>query len=532
MDQRILFVPLAGLTEPAALAAALAAAVGCPPASGSDPQQHLLECLCEHPYLLVLDNLEHLLGRADEPGDTVVDLLDAILTTASATQLLVTSRTRLHLQQEQLYPVQGLDFPEWETQPGAEAYGAVQLFVQRARRVQPDFGLTPATTPGVIQVVRLVAGQPLAIELAAAWVASMTPAEIAAELLRGIDLLASEARNIPARHRSMRATYRVSWEQLRPDEQAVQQALSVFRGGFTREAAAQVSAAGPRMLQTLIDRSLLARAGDGGRFELHELLRQFAAEQLAANPQVEVQVRTRHAAYYLDWVAGQVADFGGARRQTALRAIEQEAGNLQAAWDWAVVQGDLALLDKAIPNVGAYYLQRSRNPEGYAACRRAVARMEGTPPSGAGRLVLAQALAWQANFAVELAMFGQARTLLERSLALLDTFETQPVRAFVHYLLGRLSHLQTDVKQARPWLESSLALYQAQGDTRRHGAGVQHARPPDLAGRRLCGVVRLVCAEPCVLLCAGRCRGQHPLDRRPGDVERTHRPARASRAAV
>ena len=197
---------------------------------------------------------------------------------------------------------------------------------------QPDFCLTPATTPGVIQVVRLVAGQPLAIELAAAWVASMTPAEIAAELLRGIDLLASEARNIPARHRSMRATYRMSWEQLQPSEQAVQQALSAFRGGFTREAAAQVSDAGLRMLQTLIDRSLLVRAGDGGRYELHELLRQFAAEQLAANPQVEVQVRTRHAAYYLDWVAGQVADFGGAERQTALRAdrtgIGQSPGSL------------------------------------------------------------------------------------------------------------------------------------------------------------------------------------------------------------
>lgn len=479
--QHVVFVPLAGLTEPRALAAALAAAVGCPPPSGSDPRQTLLDCLSERPYLLVLDNLEHLLGRADELGDIVVDLLDAILTALPDIQLLVTSRTRLHLEQEQLYPVQGLDFPEWETQPNVEAFAAVQLFVQRARRVQPDFDLTPATAPGVIQVVRLVAGQPLAIELAAAWVASMTPDEIAAELQQSIDLLASEARNIPARHRSMRASYRLSWEQLLPTEQAAQQALSVFRGGFTRAAAVQVSGAGPHMLQTLLDRSLLARTGgEGVRYEMHELLRQFAAEQLAADPQAAVQVHTRHAAYYMEWAAGKAADFDGGGRQAALRAIEQELGNLQAAWDWAVVQGDLALLGKAIPNVGAYYLQRSRHAEGYTACKRAVARLAGAPPSDARGLVLAQALAWQANFAVELTLFGEAHTLLDRSLSLLDAPTAQPaaprlpetelpgaepLRAIVHYLLGRLGHLQSDVKQARPWLLSSLALYQAQGDT-------------------------------------------------------------------
>ena len=463
VDQRILFIPLAGLTAPDALAGALAAALGCPPAGSSEPQQRLVECLCEHPYLLILDNLEHLLSRVDDAPDGVLELLDLLLTNVADLQLLVTARVRLHLQQERLYPVQGLDFPEWDTQPGVEAYGAVQLFVQRARRVRPDFALTPATTSGVIQVVRLVAGQPLAIELAAAWVASMTPAEIANELVRGIDLLASAARNIPARHRSMRATYRVSWEHLRPAEQAAQQALAVFRGGFTRDAAAQVSDASPRMLQTLIDQSLLARVSDG-RYELHELLRQFAAEQLAGAPQVDAQVRMRHAVYYLDRIAGQVADIVGPHGQTALRSIDQELGNLQAAWDWAVAQGDLALIYRALPNVGAYYLQRSRNQEGYAACQRVVERLDGLALTGADLLVLAQALAWQADFAIELAQLGQARSLLERSLPLLKTGEVQPVCAFVYYLLGRLSHLQGDVTQARPWLESSLALYQAQGD--------------------------------------------------------------------
>jgi tetratricopeptide (TPR) repeat protein len=216
------------------------------------------------------------------------------------------------------------------------------------------------------------------------------------------------------------------------------------------------------MLQTLIDQSLLTRVSDG-RYELHELLRQFAAEQLAGDPQVDAQVRMRHAVYYLDRIAGQVADFVSPHGQTALRTIDQELGNIQAAWDWAVAQGDLALIHKALPNVGAYYLQRSRNQEGYAACQRAVARLAGAPLSDAGQLALA--LAWQANFAIELAQLGQARILLERSLPLLKTGETQPVCAFVYYLLGRLSHLLADVTQARPWLESSLALYQAQDDT-------------------------------------------------------------------
>lgn len=295
------FVPLAGLTTPNALVATIATAVRSPRDTGGYTQQLLLAYLGERQQLLVLDNLEHLLERTNEDASPVVTLLDAILAAAPGVQILLTSRVRVQVYQEHLYPLSGLDYPQWDDALDAEQYGAVQLFVQRARRVERTFALTPATTSRVIRIVRLLAGQPLAIELAAVWIATLTPDEIAAELSSGLDLLASEVRNVPLRHRSMRASYALSWERLQPAEQTAQQALSVFRGGFTREAAAHVAGASPRILQALLDQSLLQRApanNGATRYNVHELLRQFAAEQLARDPQIEAQVRERHGAYY------------------------------------------------------------------------------------------------------------------------------------------------------------------------------------------------------------------------------------------
>lgn len=270
---RSLFVPLAGLSAPTALVTTLDAAIGCPPDSSGNLHQHVLDYLRDM-QLLVIDNLEHLLEKDGQAGD-VTTVLDGMVQYAPGIQVLVTSRTRLQFQEERVYTVQGLEYPEYEDVQAVESYGAIQLFVQRARQVQSMFALTPSNTPAVSTIVRLLAGQPLAIELAAAWVDTLSPEEIATELQSGIDLLATEVRTVPARHRSMRVTYTFSWERLRPVEQAVQQAFSVFRGGFTRAAAVEIADATVRLLQSLKIHSLLAstRTTSGKiRYQLHKLL--------------------------------------------------------------------------------------------------------------------------------------------------------------------------------------------------------------------------------------------------------------------
>ncbi len=263
------FVALQPLTSPDFIVSTIADAVGLQFYSG-DPKQQLLDYLREKSGLLVLDNFEHLLAGAD--------LLSTILAAAPAIRLLVTSRERLNLVEEWVLDVGGLAYPLTENK-AADSYSAVALFVQRACRVKSSFALTDANRPAVIRICRLVGGMPLAIELAASWVRALSCEAIAGEIERSLDILETPARNVEPRHRTMRAAFAPTWEHLSDDERAVFMKLSVFRGGFTREAAEEVAGASLRTLSTLVDKSLL-RVDANSRYDVHELLRQFAEDKL------------------------------------------------------------------------------------------------------------------------------------------------------------------------------------------------------------------------------------------------------------
>jgi predicted ATPase len=190
--------------------------------------------------------------------------------------------------------LEGLDLPGPDAQ--AES-GAVRLFVQSARRARARFALTEANGPEVARICRLVDGLPLAIELAAALVRTRDCAAIAREIERDLDFLASPLRDVPDRHRSMRAVFEHSWALLGDPEREALRRLSVFRGGFEAEAAREVAGVEPRLLAALVDKSLLHRAG-AARYELHELLRQFAEELLRLEPEEHEATLARHVAYY------------------------------------------------------------------------------------------------------------------------------------------------------------------------------------------------------------------------------------------
>ncbi|MEJ2751047.1 MAG: hypothetical protein P8183_24550 [Anaerolineae bacterium] len=175
-------------------------------------------------------------------------------------------------------------------------YPAVQLFASRARRLRADFALDGQET-AVTRLCHLVDGLPLALELAATWIRTLAVPEIVAEIERGLDFLATAVRDVPHRHRSLRAVFNTSWQMLTgPERQAVQQ-LSVFRGGFDREAAQAVTGASLSLLAALVDKSFM-RLDEDGRYRRHPLLIQFAVEKLAADPELETQTRRRHAQYY------------------------------------------------------------------------------------------------------------------------------------------------------------------------------------------------------------------------------------------
>ncbi|MBZ0301236.1 MAG: AAA family ATPase, partial [Anaerolineae bacterium] len=268
----VYFVPLAPLSSPDLLPTAIASALQIVLYDANSIQHELTNYLREKHMLLVLDNFEHLLDG--------VDLLTGILQAAPQIKFLVTSRERLNVLEEWVLLLEGLSFPDDRTNIPLESYSAVQLFTQRARQAQVNFSLDD-NAQAVRQICQQVEGMPLGLELAATWLRVMSSQQIAEHMESSLGFLTTPVRNVAERHRSMRAVFEQSWKLLSAGEQDVLMRLSVFRGGFDLGAAGQFAGASLDILAALADKSLI-RVNHDGRYDLHELLRQFAEQQLQA----------------------------------------------------------------------------------------------------------------------------------------------------------------------------------------------------------------------------------------------------------
>jgi len=317
----VYFVALDALSSPEAIAMSIATAMGLELSGAEEPLAQVARALGENRVLLVLDNYEHLLEGAG--------LVSELVRSRPQLVVLVTSRERLNLAEEWVYVLDGLALPAEDTREVAvaEASESMQLFVERAMHADLAFRLTPENLASVERICRLVEGVPLAIELAAGWVRLMTPAEIAAALEQNLDLLATEMRNVPKRHRSMRAAFEHSWRLLSAFERSVLRQLTVFRGGFTRAAAARVTWATIPVLASLVNKSLL-RVLPNGRYDRHFLLYQLAREKLAELPAEEAEARERHSWFFLEWL-GSLRDalWEGGQRE-ALAAVAADYKNI------------------------------------------------------------------------------------------------------------------------------------------------------------------------------------------------------------
>ena len=224
----------------------------------------------------------------------------------------------------------------------------------------------------IARIAQLVEGMPLGIELAASWLRSMSPQDIASEIERSRDFLSTTMRNVPERHRSMRAIFDESWRLLSDAERDAFSKLSVFSGSFERSAAREVAGAGVPLLSALVDKSLLKPAGSG-RYQVHEVLRQYAEEQLAASPHEVQHARDRHCDYYLGVLRSsfQIALQGDQLR--LCEEVERELENIRAAWLWAIEQGKLSDLQTAGQALSIFFQYKGRYAEAVMALQRAVA---------------------------------------------------------------------------------------------------------------------------------------------------------------
>ncbi len=330
----VVFVPLAAVDTFVGVIPALTNAINLSIYGPGDPESILLNYLHDKQMLLILDNVEQLLVNP-ALKKSMLDLLIDILQQAPGVTLLITSRQAVNLQEEWIFEVRGLSFPEASVTEGFEGYDAIALFYQRARRIHPGFVLSPVNNPDVARICRLVDGMPLAIELAAMWIRTLMPVEIAEEIEKGLDFLSSSYGDIPERHRSIRIVFDHSWDFISVEEQHVLARLSVFRGGFQRQAAEQVAGATLSILSMLVNRTLLQRTG-AGRYELHELVRQYCATRLSANLQEKIITQERHYSFYLEFAEAAQEELKGSRQLEWLGRLEQDHDNFRAALEWAL----------------------------------------------------------------------------------------------------------------------------------------------------------------------------------------------------
>jgi len=441
------FVPLVPLQSVSAIAPTVAQVLGASFHGPDPPNQQLLRYLREKRMLLVLDNFEHLLEG--------IDLLVEILRAVRGVRLLVTSRVRLNVMGEQLFTLQGMDYPESPLAGDLRRYDGIVLFVQSAQRIRPELGLSEEDLPHVVRVCQLAQGMPLAILLAAAWVPALTPAEIAVEMERSLDLLAADWRGAPERHRSMRAVFDATWGMLTEEERDVFARLSVFRGGFTREAAEAVAGADLRTLISLVNNSLLQR-DQGGRYQIHELLRQYGESKLGERPAEKERVLDLHAAYYAAFLAGKETDLLKGYLDESMREID----NIRAAWRRLTVRGHVAEIHKCLCSLHSLYQGPGLFQEGeavFAAAVEALQPRQGEDLDDERAAAWGLALVMQGYFAAWFSHVDRAVERTEEGLSILHRLgdRRELAVANVHAVDARA---WTDTARARQLLEESLAI--------------------------------------------------------------------------
>jgi DNA-binding SARP family transcriptional activator/predicted ATPase len=492
------FVPLAGLggeTDPAAIhnqiAAAIAAALGLAFRPGQEPASQLPIFLQHRQALLILDNFDTLTPHAA----FVADLLNA----APGLAVLATSREPLRLQIEQVVRLDGLPVPP-AADPAPESFDSVRLFIQRA--AGSGAALTEAGLPAAVEICRFLEGTPLAIELAASWSPRLGAAQILETLRAGYAALEHAMRDVPPRHRSLHAVFEASWRALPAAEQAVLAGLSLFRGGFSGQVAAEVVPGAAAHLPALARKSLLREAG--GRYELHELLRQFAADKLAESDADLDALRAAFCGSFAAHLQGRESSLGGAAPLELLAEMRLDLDNLRQAWQWMVAGSRLTDLARAARGFGAFLDNVGLYQEAAAAFQSALdafpadesvayARLlvqggqfdadlgdfeKGTPKlqraarvgEAAGAADVAalayfywgRAMLWSGEYAKCAELMGQAAE--QARLAGLETTAADALR-----LMGIVSYYEGDFEESLRRYAAARDIYRAQGDARREG---------------------------------------------------------------
>jgi len=458
-------VELASLSEDELVPKAVAEAVGIPEMPGRPITDALVQSMHDKERLLIVDNCEHLV----EPAARLVDVL---LDACPRLRVLATSREPLDVAGELNWPVPSLSVPDGlpSTVEEVEAYEAARLFAARAYYRRRDFAVTPGNASDVAKICRGLDGIPLAIELAAARVGSLSVGQIAHRLDDSLLLLTGGNRTAASRHRTLRGALDWSFELLSEDEKKLFCRLSVFAGGWTLGAAEAVGKEGSfeedgvlDQLSGLVEKSLVVvKGGDegGARHRMLEPVRQYALAQLEASGGVEA-ARRRHAMWYLALAEAAEPELVGAEQEIWFRRLETEHNNLRAALRWCLDAGEPEFGLRLAGTLGReFWRVRGRLREGLGWLDAALEKGEDASPARARALACAGWMAWQ------WLDFDGSRALSEEALALSRRFEGEQATAAISLHNLGMVEIYSRMRPAEAWgfFEESLALWRELGD--------------------------------------------------------------------
>lgn len=414
-ENGVFFVSLAPISSGKHIVQTIAEAIGFPLSTEEAPLDQLIAHLRKRQLLLVMDNFEHL---ADD-----VDIVAKILQNAPNVKVLATSREKLKLQGETVLNITGLRLPDKATSVDPQAHDAIELCLHSIRRVRPEFKSDVDSLKHLEHICRLVEGMPLAIELAAGWTNVLSPEELANEIQRGLDILTSEMRDLPERHHSMRAVFDQSWSLLNQAERDTFMRLSVFRGGFTREAGQVVTGASLQTLAGLVNKSFLSHDPISGRFEIHELLRQYAQEQLEKAPENSLSAREAHANYFANFMQQRWEHLRDHRQKAALAEIDADLENVRTAWRYRVDQANASQMRMFVNSFWLVYWFHGWNHGSEELFKAAVNALSLGHANEESESVKALALAYQGFFKAYMGFADQGYTLAKESVDILERLD-------------------------------------------------------------------------------------------------------------
>jgi predicted ATPase/DNA-binding CsgD family transcriptional regulator len=459
----VCFVGLATIRDPSLVISAIAHELGLQEGRAQPLEETVTTWLRDKHFLLLLDNFEQVVSAAP--------LLEDLLSACPGLVILVTSREVLRLSAEQLFPVPPLAVPDLihrSEQEELAQYGAVALFLERARAIRPAFHLTPGNARPIAEICTRLDGLPLAIELAAARMNLLSPQALLARLSHRLQVLTGGVRDAPARQQTLRNTLQWSYDLLTAQEQRLFRRLCVFVGGCTLEAveaccSALGDAAEPVVdrVASLIDKSLMQQSEQQGgepRFAMLEMVHEYGLEVLSASGELEA-IRQAHGEYYLQLTEQAALEFVGPQEAEWHVRLEQEHGNLRAAMQWSLERGHKEIALRLGAALRRFWQVRGYYGEGRRFLERALAASEGVLATWRAKALYAAAvLAWLQND-LEL-----AEALCGESLQLYRELGDQRGIATTLYGLGRAALTRRDHTKAQALADEALGIYRELGD--------------------------------------------------------------------